>query len=106
MELGEASNLSNSANDENPNIQLLIFDRRMTSCDVDKANIAVVEPLLSQIEFLMMSVQELSERSATIQSNKIVTRTIYMVVITLWHDGKSPYELRLLPTTDTPGILR
>ena len=64
VEIGDAPNSIEPASDAEGNLQSQLLERRLSSSEVERRINAKVAPLATQLETLIQSVRELSERSS------------------------------------------
>ena len=64
VEIGDAHVSAESASDVEDNLQSQKLERKLWSSEVDRRINAIVAPLATQLETLIQSVKELSERSS------------------------------------------
>ena len=84
VEIGDAHNSVESASDAKDNLLSQLLERRLSWSEVDRKINAVVAPLATQLEALMQSVRELSERSSnrsTTEGNVLSEESRYRVNI-------------------------
>ena len=62
MEVGDVHHSGQSASEEEGNLQSQLLDRKLFSSEVDKRINAIVAALAAQLETIIQSVRELSER--------------------------------------------
>ena len=63
--MGDVDHSGESASQGEKNLQSPLLNRRISSSEVDRKIKAIVAPLSTQLEMLIQSVRELSERSST-----------------------------------------
>ena len=64
IEIGDAHNQVESASDVEDNLQSQLLERKFSSSEVDRRIKAISAPLATQLETLIQSVRELSDRSS------------------------------------------
>ena len=64
LEIGDAHISAESESDAEDNLQYQILDRKLSSSEVDRWINAIVAPLAMQLEKLIQSAREQSERSS------------------------------------------
>ena len=64
VEVGDAHVSAESTNDVEDNLQSDLLERKLSSSQVDRRINSIVAPLATQLETLIQSVTELSERSS------------------------------------------
>ena len=73
VEIGIVHHSDESASDGEENLLSQLLDRWMISSEIEKMLNAIVAPLSTQLEMLIQSVTELSERSLTLSTEGNVT---------------------------------